>query len=81
MVPTPMAVIVSLLPGFTELGEYAPEAGDCNFLPVSDWYCGTKEKCIRGKMRKDCLPIRTVYRQSEDVYLRGRGYGKPFMLL
>ena len=32
VVPTPMAVIVCPLLGFTELGEYAPEAGDCNFL-------------------------------------------------
>lgn len=58
-----------------------PRGRTVTFLPVSAWYCGTKEKCIKGKMRKDCLPIKTVYRQSEDVYLTGRGYGKPFMLL
>lgn len=32
VVPIPMAVIVCPLPGFTELGEYAPMVGDCNFL-------------------------------------------------
>lgn len=58
---------MSLAWRFTELGEYAPVVGDCNFLTCFVWCYGTKEECIRGKMRKDCLPIRTMYRQGEDA--------------